>query len=163
MHSHDAESACWISWASTSWSKSLSSWMNVRHEQGVIPFPLSQCWNMARQQASLVKWSALMSDNFEPLSSKSSWSPRRSQNGATLSMMSIFFPSTFFNMASLARVGLASKSIVHVKRFMLTTVIQHYSFCRNWFSLPRLESLWETVVVDDGSSWWAAAATIATV
>ena len=111
MHSHDAESACRISWASTSWSKSSSSSTSVRHEQGVTPFPLSQCWNMARQQASPVEWSALMSESFEPLSSKSSWSPRLSQNGATLSMILILilFPLVARSRDSFARVGVASK------------------------------------------------------
>ena len=85
--------------------------MSVRHEQGVIPFPLSQYWNMARQQASLVEWSALISDSFDPLVSKSSWSPRLCQNGATLSIILIFFPSAVRSNDNLARVGVASKDI----------------------------------------------------
>ena len=82
--------------------------MSVRHEQGVSPFPLSQCWNMARQQASgLVGYSALISASFEPLLSKSSWSPMLCQNGATLSMILIFFPWAVRSRDSFARLGVA--------------------------------------------------------
>ena len=107
--SYDFESALWISWARTTSSKSSSRSMSVRHEQGVSPFPLSQCWNMARQQASLVEWSALIVASFEPVLSKSSWSPSLCQNGATFSMILIFFPWAVRSTDSFARLGVAPK------------------------------------------------------
>ena len=107
--SYDVESALRISSARTTSSKSSSRSMSVRHEQGVSPFPLSQCWNMARQQASLVEWSILMDASSEPLSSKSSWSPMVCQNGATLLMILIFFPWAVCSRCNFARVGLASE------------------------------------------------------
>ena len=107
-NSYDAESTLWMSWARTTSSKSSSRSMRVRHEQGVSPFPLSQCWNMARQQASgLVGYSALISASFEPLLSKSSWSPNFCQNGATLSMILILSPCAVRSRDSFARLGVA--------------------------------------------------------
>ena len=109
--SYDIESALWISWARTTSSKSSSRSMSVRHEQGVSPFPLSQCWNMARQQATgLLGYSALIRASFEPVLSKSSWSPSLCQNGATLSMILIFFPWAVRSRDSLPRLGVAPKS-----------------------------------------------------
>ena len=116
---YDAESALWMSWARTTSSKSSSRSMSVRHEQGVSPFPLSQCWNTARQQATgLAGYSALISASFELVLSKSSWSPILCQNGATLSMILIFLPWGVRSRRNFARVGLGSKCKIVYNTYM---------------------------------------------
>ena len=98
-----------ISSASISWLESLISSTIIRHEQGVLPFPFSQCWNMALQQASGSERCFLsMISSSVPLSSKSNKQPRRFQNGASLLMIQIFFPSGVVSDDNWASVGVES-------------------------------------------------------
>ena len=83
--------------------------MSLRHEQGFTPLPSSQCWNMARQQATgSLGWAVLISSNFAPRMSNSSWSPSLCHFGVTPSMILIFFPLAVLSTDSFPRVGVAS-------------------------------------------------------
>ena len=95
--------------ARSSRSQSSSSSMSLCHEQGLTPFPISQCWNMSLQHAlGSLGWVALISLSFEPLLSNSNRSPRLCHRGATDSMTLIFCPSAVLSTDSFPSVGVAS-------------------------------------------------------
>ena len=84
--------------------------MSLRHEQGLTPFPLSQCWNMARQQSlgSPRHFLSMVSISV-PLWSKFMRNPRSRQSGASVAMILIFFPSAVFSSDSSVIVGWESE------------------------------------------------------
>ena len=94
--------------ARSSRSQSPSSSMSLCHEQGLTPFPLSQCWNMSLQHASgSLGCVALITANLVPFMSNSNWSPSLCHFGVTVSMILIFFPEAF-SRDSFPSVGVAS-------------------------------------------------------
>lgn len=100
----------WISWTSTSWSRSRSSSMRVPHVQGLTPFPSSQCWNMAQQQSlGSPRYFCSIVCTSLPRWSKSMRSPRSRQHGANSEMILILSPSAVFSSNSWAIVGWVSK------------------------------------------------------
>ena len=102
----DADSADWISSESACWSQSSSSSMSLPHEQGLTPFPLSQCWNMARQQSSgSPRYFCSIDSIFAPVSSKFIMYPRLRQWGPSWEMILIFPPAAVLRSNNWARVG----------------------------------------------------------
>ena len=109
--------------ARSSRSQSSSSSMSLRHEQGLTPFPMSQCWNMSLQHASgSVGWVALITASLVPLLSNSNWSPNFCHFGVTVSMI-LILPPEVFSRDSFPSVGVVSTSVcayMHVYMIVYT-------------------------------------------